>query len=772
MYYRIIHNDINKSKVVSLITMLFITVAALLISLVAVLIINLSGAIDTLMTQAKTPHFLQMHSGDINYERMKTFAEGNSQVDEYQILEFLNLENGEIVIDNQSLLGNVQDNGLCIQSDKFDFLLDLNGTAITVSDGEIYVPICYWKDGTAQIGDRVKIYGVDFKVAGFLRDSQMNSLLSSSKRFLVSQNDYAKVSEYGKVEYLIEFLLIDISKLGAFEADYNIAGLEANGPTITYPLFKVFNAISDGLMIAVILLVSGLVVFIAFMCIRFTLLAKIEEEYREIGVMKAIGLRITDIKKIYIAKYTVITGTGCLLGFTISFGLRGILLKNIRLYMGDSKDSSLSLLFALIGVFLIFVVVLAYVNRVLKRFRTISAAEAIRFGISQENKKSTNYFLLSKSKLFDTNIFLGMKDVLIRKKLYVTMFFVIVLATFMVLIPQNLYHTISSKEFITYMGIGSCDLRIDIQQVENILDKADIIKTDIEKDKNISKYVVLTTESFLVKMEDGTEKRIKIELGDHSIFPVNYIKGRAPTSENDLALSVLNSDELGKQVGDAITITVDRKDRTFTVCGIYNDITNGGKTAKATFTHDTSDIMWCVISAELVNKSLINNLVSDYSNQYSFGKVTGIDNYIIQTFHATLNSIRLASYAATIVALIIITLITILFMKMLIIKDKFSISVMKALGFTNGDIIIQYVTRSMVVLILGILTGSLLANTMGEKLVGIALSMFGAASFQFVVSPVSAYLLYPLMMAGFVLIATMLGTSGIDKIKISEHLKE
>ena len=42
-------------------------------------------------------------------------------------------------------------------------------------------------------------------------------------------------------------------------------------------------------MIAVILLVSAAAVLIALLCIRFALLAEIEEDYREIGVMKALG---------------------------------------------------------------------------------------------------------------------------------------------------------------------------------------------------------------------------------------------------------------------------------------------------------------------------------------------------------------------------------------------------------------------------------------------------------------------------------------------------
>lgn len=106
--------------------------------------------------------------------------------------------------------------------------------------------------------------------------------------------------------------LKDSSQISAFETEYISQGLEANGPTITYPLFKMLNAISDGLMIAVILLISVLVLVIAFMCIRFTLLAKIEDDYHEIGVMKAIGMRVSDIKKIYLAKYAVIAAIGCM----------------------------------------------------------------------------------------------------------------------------------------------------------------------------------------------------------------------------------------------------------------------------------------------------------------------------------------------------------------------------------------------------------------------------------------------------------------------------
>jgi putative ABC transport system permease protein len=254
--------------------MIFIAAAAMLVSLTAILGVNLPGAIDTLMTRAKTPHFMQMHSGEINTARLTAFAEQNGNVDEFQVLEFLNVDGARIILNGNSLAESVQDNGFSMQSEKFDYLLDLDGNAINVSDGELYVPISYMKDGTVKVGDKAVVAGRNFTVAGFLRDSQMNSLLASSKRFLVSKNDYAEIKNFGSTEYLIEFRLKDLSTLSAFEAAYTTAGLEANGPTITYPLFKMLNAISDGMMIGIILLISALVVAIAFMCIRLRSLRK------------------------------------------------------------------------------------------------------------------------------------------------------------------------------------------------------------------------------------------------------------------------------------------------------------------------------------------------------------------------------------------------------------------------------------------------------------------------------------------------------------------
>ncbi len=90
------------------------------------------------------------------------------------MLPFLNIEGAEIVIGDESLEWSLQDDGLTVQSERFDFLLDLNSEVITPSDGEIYVPIYYMLEGAAKLGDRVTIHGVEFTVAGY--ESGLNDI--------------------------------------------------------------------------------------------------------------------------------------------------------------------------------------------------------------------------------------------------------------------------------------------------------------------------------------------------------------------------------------------------------------------------------------------------------------------------------------------------------------------------------------------------------------------------------------------------------------------
>lgn len=772
MYRKIIKNDVRESKLITIITTLFITVAALLVALATILSVNLAGSIDTLMEKSQSPHYMQMHTGEVNRERLAKFVEANGNVATYEVAEFLNLNGSDIELGDHRLADSVEDNGLAVQSKNLDYFLDMENQPIQPKPGELYVPVMFKKQGLAKIGDKAKIAGKTFTINGFLRDGTMNSQMAGSKRFLLHQTDYDELFSKGKLEYIIQFRLKDPSKLNQFEAAYKKAGLEVNGPSGTHRLFKLGNAMSDGIMIGILLLISLLVVLMTFMCIRFTLLAKIEEDYKEIGVMKAIGLQLKAIKKIYLAKYAAISIIGSLLGYLISLPLSYLLLKNIKLFMGESKNEGLSWILAVAGVLAVMLLMIAYVYVLLNRFKKISAVEAIRFSGANEKVNTKTRFNLRRLACFSTDTRIGIIDIMNRKKIYLTMLLVFILSTFIMIVPALVYHTSSSEEFVESLGFShKIDIATSLYQSTNSVENQDKIEDYLANDLDVEMYSKISTKNFDVKeagMENGV---LSVELGNHQKFPVNYLKGHAPRRINEIALSTINADEYKKKIGDPIILIREGREEKFIVCGIYANLFNGGKTAKAIFEDRTTPTIWTDISIKLKNPSKLMEKMDQYKEDLPFTKMNNAEQYRDQTFGSTIQSLLMVAIGALLVAVLITGLITSLFMKLLLVKDKKEIATLKAIGLTNQEIRNQYLARSLTILVLGIGLGTGLAMTLGKTISGLVSAGLGGVSVQLIGSPL-IYLGCPLLLLLVTYLTTRIVTAQAGKIEIAENLKD
>ena len=327
---------------------------------------------------------------------------------------------------------------------------------------------------------------------------------------------------------------------------------------------------------------------------------------------------------------------------------------------------------------------------------------------------------------------------------------------------------------MTYMGVGESDISIHLSQTQtdDVGQAATDINSALASDDNIARYTVLTDRVFHMSVDDGRIERLRVELGDHTAFPVMYEKGGPPTTSAEIALSSLNAKELEKNLGDELTLIVDGAEKYLRVCGIYSDITNAGKTAKAAFTAQEGDLTRVVIPIELRDRKDAARTAARYQSEFPFAMAAVSDEYTRQTFGGTLEAIRKSALASIAVTVMLTLLIPLLFMKMIVTKDRYPIAILKSLGFTSAEIRRQYTTRSLFVAALGVLAGVILANTLGE-LVGAALiSSFGATTFHFVVNPFYAYLFAPFLIGVCVYAATLLGISDITKIKISEYIKE
>jgi putative ABC transport system permease protein len=545
------------------------------------------------------------------------------------------------------------------------------------------------------------------------------------------------------------------------------------GPAVDQGLFRIINTLSDGLVAGVVILMSLLLIVIAILSLRFTLLATIEEDTREIGVMKAIGIASFDIKRIYLAKYVVMGAAAVLLGYLTSLLLNQVLSANILLYIGSASKSMLQTALPLVAASSIFLIVTISCVVILRRFNHISAVEALRTGAVGESMRSIPMLNLKRGRALNINAYLGVRDVLQCSRLYGLLAFVFFFCAVIIIIPIHFLTTIQSPTFISYMGTGQSDIRIDLRQSEDVADRFDSTVAYLTDDPDVAKLSPLVTSQFTVRQSDGTLETLKIETGDFSLFPLDYVNGTAPQQENEIALSYLNAREMEKQIGDTITLVIEGQDREMVVSGIYQDITNGGRTAKATLPYNPQAVIWYTVNLNLASDVSIEEKVLQYSQIFDPARITDTASFVSQTVGNTVQQLKTVTVVTVVVGLALSVLITSLFMMMLITKDSNQIAIMRSLGFSLRNIRTQYLTRALFLLAFGIVLGTLFSNTLGQQLVSVVFSLQGASRISFVIDPLQAYVMYPLLLMFTVAVTTFLSTrTEIKETNIAQMIME
>jgi len=778
---KILRKDFQRKKIISIVVFTFILLSALLVASGANLIMDLSSALDALMAKAKAPHFVQMHAGEIDQAEIDRWAATNSLVKEQQTMEMITVDGSTLYVgDSETAEENsIMDISFVTQNRSFDFLLDLEDEVIQLSPGDVAVPIYYMQRDDLTIGDTVSIrdgaFEKTFTIAAFVRDAQMNPSIVHSKRFLVHADDYAALQDhFAETEYLVEFLLTDPGQVDTFSQAYQSSGLPKKGTAVDRNLFKTLNGLTDGIVAGVVIVLSLLLMIIAVLCLRFTILATIEEDTKEIGVMKAIGIARGDIRRIYLAKYAVMGVLASLLGYLASLFIGPALSANITLYIGQASKGLLQHAVPLVAAGGIGLMVFVSCAVVLRRLSQITAVEALHAGTVGESAGNLPVLNLKKSRLLNVNVFLGLKDVVQRFKLFGLLCFVFFFCAFVIIVPVHFLTTIQSPSFISYMGIGQSDIRIDLRQSDDMTGRFERMVDYLADDPDVERFSPLVTSQFTMIGSDGAPETIKIETGDFSIFPLDYVKGTAPEREHEMALSSLNAQEMEKGVGDTITLLMDGQEREMTVTGIYQDVTNGGRTAKAVLDYDPENVLSYAVSLDLVSQSQarIEDKVHEYSEAFYPARVTDLEGYLAQTLGNTIDQLRLVTVVAIAVGLAVAVLITSLFLSMLTSKDAPQIAIMRSLGFSLRDIRVQYLSRALILLSLGIVLGTVFSNTLGQRLVSALWSFMGASQIKFVIKPLQAYVLLPLLLMVTVAITTLINMTGIRETNIAEMIME
>lgn len=546
------------------------------------------------------------------------------------------------------------------------------------------------------------------------------------------------------------------------------------GQMVDSATFQMFTMVGDGMVAAMVILVAVLLLVVAVLCLRFSFLTAVEQDYREIGVLKAIGVPHRGIRRIYLTKYAALAGVSAVLGLLGGLALTPVLARDITRYMG-SVPSVWTWLVPVLAAALVLVALVLFLMVLLRRFTTVSAVTALRAGATGRQSKAGR-LRLHRSGL-PVPLRLGAMDVVGRWPTYLLLFFVFAVSTFIMIVPISSATTANAPGFIHYMGTGTVDLRVELRsteagsaaQFERIVDR-------VAADPDVATSTAMVTTRNASVDADGVPVSLYVENGDHTLLPLTYAEGRAATDASEIALSLLALNQAGREVGDTLPVEVGGELRDLTVVGSYQDITNGGKTAKSVLPTDRNDVMWYGVGIRLDPGVDVTAAAATFSEDLAPAVVHDIEQWRAQTLGPIAQRMSVTAGVSAVVAVVLVGLMTALFTRMLLARDAGQIAVQRALGADDAGLRVQYVTRMVLVLVLGVVVGTIAAFTLGEAMFNLMFEGLyggmealgrGTSRIDFAVDPLLTAVLLPAALLAAVTVVTVASARTLSDARIS-----
>ena len=387
MLTRLLKADLARSAVVALTLTALIALASTLMSASTSLIVDTASAMSRLSQRAKVPDLIQMHTGDLDPATIEDWTDTRSDITEHEIIKTLPIPRQELWIDGVSQTGSYHEPAFVTAPQSIDLLLDEDGDPVHPSPGQVALPVHYKAVGAADVGDTITVdtgdWTMDLEVVGFVRDAQMNAAMIPSKRLVISPEDFSSFEEHlTETEYLIEFSLADGARPHAVIDDYKAAGLPSTGINVDGSMVVLMNSLSTMLIAAVALVVAVMLVVVAMLALRYTVLAAIEADLAQIAVLKAIGAPHSQIRRLYLLKYMVLSLVGAVIGYLAGIPLATALGAPALLYLGTPPTSIWSVGLPILMVLVLAGTIIGFTRATLRRVGKISAVEALRSGTS------------------------------------------------------------------------------------------------------------------------------------------------------------------------------------------------------------------------------------------------------------------------------------------------------------------------------------------------------------------------------------------------------
>ena len=769
MFFRILKNDLRHQPVTNIILFLFITLAVTFAAAGVNNIVTVLNAQDDYMEMSGVTDYYVISAIGSDAGELEDAAAKFKSVSSYTAEPMLALskasfstKNGENADANSVIM-------LCSARRSATTCFSLDDRKLTVpANGEMWVPQKLIDTGLLMQGETVTVTlgdtSLDFTVTETVKDALFGPDGMGVFRVFVSDDDFNILNSDSMAgsmrSVLLGFAAEDQQALLSELSEKKLPILaQFAGETL-----RMLNYLS--LSIAALLTVFSACLIVLFLVVlRYTIRFTLNQEFRDIGVMKAVGLTDRKIGDLYLTKYFAMAVLGSLLGFILSIPFGGLRLKVLSssMVVVNRDPFGINLVCTVIILFL----VLLYCRRCVRMLQRFSPADAVRSKNGGESGGFKHRFTLWKSHL-RPGLFLPLNDILSGVKQYLVMGLAFTVCLLLALVLADTVNTMESPGVLAMFGMRQSDAVLipdnspedaDFQHIERLYqDRMEEMEQVLRKDGIPAR--VFCDFAYAGRLKKGKRD---IDLNVWVGHGVNaeeytYLSGSAPVGENEIAITPQVAQQLDAEIGDTVTLCF-AEERDYLVTGYFQTMMNmgvGARVSRSAFIPDqncSSVLGLQILFDDEVSPRELERRLDRLRELFPDGKVYDAVSFL-ETLIGDISSVlRTVRMVLAPLLLAVCALVTVLMELSFIEKEKGEIAMMKAIGFRSAFIIRWHMCRAGITALISVLIAELLSGPVAQVTAGVPFRIMGAAEVAFVTDPFENLIIWPCIMLAVILAA-------------------
>lgn len=719
--FLIVRSNIRKAKGQTTAIIVLILLAAMLLNLWMMLSMDYKANFDRYHDRLRAEHVtltVDDNDGDIKevlYDKLKN----DKDVEEYCLDTCMHMTGTFSYHDGEL-------NSWLVFMEKQTALNRFVGKAEIVEDSNhtsgIYLPILY-KTNEINVGKEIEIsigsHPVTYTVCGFFNSVMAGSHNCTLTEMILTQDKYEELkhSGYAPKATICSVRLLDPSENMNYEADLKSL-VSQNFPNVSvisncYDMVLQARYISQSICSTIVSVMAFLVLLIALIVIASNIINYIQVNMKNLGALKAVGYTSHQLICSLLMQFLGLTIFTAIIGACLSYcffpALNTMMISQTGIpYVIHFLPLPFLLSLSVLGGTVAAVVWLAS-----HRIKKIEPIVALRSGVQTHNFKC-NHVPLGKTKV-PLHMALALKTTFsgIKHNLTVciTMLILSLVVVFCGLMTVNMI--VDTEPFINLIVGETADSCISIN-----CNQEDQFIREMNANRSVEKVYLQTTVNVT---HVGGADLLATLCDDFSRVNNQSVvyKGRFPKYDNEIAVGARYAYEKGLSMGNEIEITTNGKTEKYLICG-FTQITN----------YLGRDCLFTRLGYErlgtLTNTSYYLNLTSEtdidtFNAQVkekfadSINTTINVKSVVESSANIYVSLMTIIVIAILVLSAIIIAFVLYLLVRIMLNHKKQDYGILKALGFTTGQLILQTALSFMPAIIIstvgGLMIGCLSINT-------------------------------------------------------------